>query len=142
LTTQGETSRSWQLEHFESGEIGPGAAAAIPALTAAYESLKPDDEDRKYELLDALPKIGAPPSLRIIGDLDDPDPDRRANAAMILSQFGAKAHSAAGRLFKAVQALTRIDGGHEAILPALIELVSVEPAPTKTKATKAEMSEE
>ena len=44
------------------GRIGPGASAAIPALSTAYESLKPDDEDRKFELLDALPKIGAPPS--------------------------------------------------------------------------------
>jgi HEAT repeat protein len=277
------------------GKIGPGASAAIPTLSAAYESLKPDDEDRKYALLDALPRIGAPPSPRIIGDLNDPDPDRRASAVLILSQFGAKAHSAAGRLvalvddpspvvrvraavalfsvdpahprvlsalssaldssdidildeaipaiaqlgsngavvapklksivarmglasgtqrgdvfstkaraaealvdiapasgegvaaliallkdgedfrgpavevvgrlgrkasaaipalaaiardpksadrFKAIQALTRIDGGHEAILPALIELVSAEPAPTETEATKSRMSEE
>jgi HEAT repeat protein len=42
-------------------KIGPGASAAIPALSAAYESLGPDDEDRKYELLNALPRIGALP---------------------------------------------------------------------------------
>ncbi len=276
-------------------KVGPGASAAIPALSAAYESLKPDDEDRELELLDALPKIGAPPSPRIIKDLDDPNPDRRASAVMILSQFGAKAHSAAGRLeallddpspivrvraavallsvdpahprvmtvlssaldssdidildealpaiaqlgsnaavvapklktvvagigltnetqrgdvfstkaraaealvaitpasgegvaalvallkngedfrgpavevlgrlgprastaipalvavardpksayrFKAIQALTRIDGGHEAIVPALIELASVEPAPTATEATKSRMAQD
>ena len=43
-------------------KIGPGASAAIPALSAAYESLELDDEDRKYELLNALPRIGARPA--------------------------------------------------------------------------------
>jgi hypothetical protein len=38
--------------------------------------------------------------------------------------------------------LTRIDGGHEAILSALIELASVEPAPTATEATKSRMAED
>jgi HEAT repeat protein len=113
------------------GRIGPGASAAIPTLSAAYESLKPDDEDRKYDVLDALPKIGAPPSPRIIGDLNDPDPDRRASAVLILSQFGAKARSAAGRLqtllddpspvvrVKAAVALLSVDPANPRVLPAL-----------------------
>jgi HEAT repeat protein len=113
------------------GRIGPDASAAIPALSAAYESLKPDDEDRKLELLDALPKIGAPPSLRIIKDLEDPNPDRRADAVMILSHFGAKAHAAAGRVaallddpspnvrVKAAVALLSVDPANPRVLPAL-----------------------
>jgi HEAT repeat protein len=113
------------------GRIGPGASAAIPALSAAYESLKPDDEDGKLELLDALPKIGSPPSPRIIKDLNDPDPDRRASAVLILSQFGAKARSAAGPLeallddpspivrVRAAVALFSVDPAHPRVLPAL-----------------------
>lgn len=112
-------------------KIGPGASAAIPALSAAYESLELDDDDRKYELLNALPRIGAPPCPRIIKDLNDPDPDRRASAVLILSEFGTKAHSAAGQLeallddpspvlrVNAAGALLSVDPANPRILAAL-----------------------
>jgi len=113
------------------GRIGPGASAAILALNAAYESLKPDDEDLKYHFLEALPKIGAPPSLRIIRDLDDPDLDHRDRAIKFLSDFGAKARAAAGRLeallddpspvvrAKAAVALLSVDPANPRVFPAL-----------------------
>jgi HEAT repeat protein len=75
-------------------------------------------------------------------------------AVLVLGHLGPRAAAAIPALvavagdpkradrFQAIQALTRIDAGHEAILPALIELVSVEPTPTETEATKSRIAEE
>jgi HEAT repeat protein len=78
--------------------IGPDARAAIPALYAIWESPAHGTGILKDDVIDALKKIGASPSQRMIAALDDPDPDQRAHAVNVVSDFGAGARSAVGKL--------------------------------------------
>jgi HEAT repeat protein len=112
------------------GTIGPAAVAAAPTLHTAYDSLKADEDGGS--LLEALMKIGAPPSPGLLQQLDDPDPQRRADAAHLLSDFGLRARSAVPRLVTALgdpsphvrvaaaSALVQVDPTNSRALPALI----------------------
>ncbi len=103
-------------------------------------------------LVDIAPASGEGVAV-LVALLNDGE-DFRGPAVEVLGRLGPRASAAIPALvavsgdtksayrFKAIQALTRIDRGHEAILPALIELASVEPAPTATKATKSRMAED
>jgi HEAT repeat protein len=112
------------------GKIGPAAAEAIPTLHAAYDALKPGDD--YSTILDTLSMIGAPPSLGLIRQLDDPDPQRRVEAAILVGNFGPKARAAVGPLqaalgdlsrlvrVEAAAALARIDPSNARAWPVLI----------------------
>jgi HEAT repeat protein len=111
--------------------IGAEAHTTIPALYAAYDSVKLKDGNQMEHVLSALVKIGASPSRGMISDLNDPDPDRRADAITTLSDFGARAQFTVGRLeallsdpspsvqVKAVVALCNVDPANPRVLPAL-----------------------
>jgi HEAT repeat protein len=91
------------------GRIGPAAAEAIPILHAAYDALKP--EENNHAVLLALSQIGAPPSPGLIRRLNDPDPDRRVEAAKLLGTFfGPKAGVAARTRGSPQRSISPIEG--------------------------------
>ena len=113
--------------------IGPGASTAEPALCECYDqSRDPDKQSLKYDALNALIKIGAPPSNSMIGRLDDTDPRRCAAAILCVSEFGTAARAVAGKLeillddsspsvrAGAAVALLNVDPESHRVLPALI----------------------
>lgn len=114
------------------GAIGPSASEAIPTIHSVLDALGPDDGHAGV-LLEALDKIGAPPSAGMIQELDDPDPAIRETAAFSLGEFGATARPAVPRLEAALRdpvrsvrveaacALVRIDPANDRALPVLIE---------------------
>jgi HEAT repeat protein len=129
------------------GEIGPAAAEAIPVLQAAYDALKPDQDDQSVHL--ALSQIGGPPSPGLIRQLGDTDPRRRVEVANLLGLFyGPKATSAVQRLEAALNdpvplvrvsaavALSRVDPSSPRALSVLLvaldstDLEVLEPAIT------------
>lgn len=128
---QKEGARKGESAVEALGEIGPAAAQAIPILHAAYDALRPG-EDNQGVLL-ALSRIGAPPSPGLIRRLNDADSQRRVEAANLLLQFfGPRARVASSRLeavlndpvplvrVAAAAALARIDPTSARALSVLI----------------------